>query len=44
MNITHIWYLTELELSIEVALTRNPAHSQQVTSGTLYQAKMSTCR
>jgi len=30
--------------TIAVALTRNPAQSQQVTSGTLHQAKMSTCR
>lgn len=44
MNITHIWYFTEPELSIAVALARNPAQSQQVTSGTLHQAKMSTCR
>jgi len=28
MNITHIWYLTEMELSTAVALTRKPSHSQ----------------
>ena len=40
MNTSHIWYFTKLELSVAVALTRNPADSQQATSGTLYQTKV----